>query len=182
MSPWDSERKRLKLRTGTSAWMVVHTVLSGPGHLVPRSPQGGQEYWQRACPALSLSPPSPQLRVKQDPFPFLSPQFQGNLTSWKGLRGVGTTDDWRAAICWRSCGTLVEQCPGSELSQHQGQDERTGQGDHQRNPQRHLEARGVDPIEAGRGRKGTARVFKAWGLPVTLGVPRARPSRSGALG
>lgn len=41
---------------------------------------------------------------------------------------------------------------------------------------------GVDPIEAARGRKGTARVFQAWGLPVTLGVPRARPSRSGALG
>ena len=82
--------------------MVVHTVLSGPGHLVPRSPQGGQEYWQRACPALSLSPPSPQLRAKQDPFPFLSPRFQGNLTSWKGLRGVGTTDDRRAAICWHS--------------------------------------------------------------------------------
>ncbi|CAN0268603.1 unnamed protein product [Rangifer tarandus platyrhynchus] len=49
--------------------------------------------------------------------------------------------------------TLAEQCPGSELSQHQGQDERTwtGQGDHQRNPQRHLKEGGVDPTEAGRG-------------------------------
>ena len=42
--------------------------------------------------APTLSPPSPQLRTKQDPFPFLSPRFQGNLnltagSAWGGDHG-----------------------------------------------------------------------------------------------
>lgn len=41
--------------------------------------------------------------------------------------------------------------------------------------------RGVEPSEAGSGGKSTARFFKAWGLPLTLGIPRTCPSGSGGL-
>lgn len=70
-------------------------------------------------------------------------------------------------------GTLAEQCPGSELSQHQGQDERTwtGQGDHQRNPQRHLRRGAWTPLElAG---EGHSQSFQGMGTACHPGCPQS---------
>ena len=130
-------------------------------------------------PAPNLSLSRTQFKTKQDPFPFPFPRFRGDSdlkggSAWYGEHGgvsAGTAG-----------GNPAEQRPIRVFSA-------SGPGrkdqDWARRPQEKLSKapRGGawTPVRLAAGGKSVARFFKAWGLPLTLGIPRTCPSGSGGL-
>lgn len=129
-------------------------------------------------PAPNLSLSRTQFKTKQDPFPFPFPRFRGD-SDLKG--GPAWYGDHGGVSAGTAGGNPAEQRPIRFLSiraraKGPGLGKKTT-GETVKGTSR----RGVDPSEAGSGGKSTARFFKAWGLPLTLGIPRTCPSGSGGL-